>query len=281
MSWSRTDRSKARMVPFITAAIRNDIALGPRRDLAHGENGGLLRRHLARHQALHAEKDAGRGGDRVDGEMRHGAMAPGARAASIVKASAEAMVGPVRTWTLPTGFRVVRWRPYTSSTRGSPSTPAAIMAPRPAQHFFRGLEEEHGGAGQLAPTGGQDLGQGDGDGGVPVVAAGVHDAGGAGGEGRLQDLGERQRVGVRAPGYRLAGQVAPQHAHHAGARHRLHLEPAAWSRSATICAVRCSWKDSSGCRWKSRRSATRPSRRLSASCVQSSRVLLIEILRSM
>jgi hypothetical protein len=54
---------------------------------------------------------------------------------------------------------------------------------------------------------------------VAVVPAGVHHSGRARGEGRLQQLGERERVDVRAPGDGAPGPVSVQHAHHAGAAH--------------------------------------------------------------
>ena len=53
--------------------------------------------------------------------------------------------------------------------------------------------------------------------------------------------------------------------------------PAACSRSATIPAVRCSLNDSSGCRWKSRRSAINASSRLPTSSAQVPRVALIGV----
>ena len=51
--------------------------------------------------------------------------------------------------------------------------------------------------------------------------------------------------------------------------------PAVVRRSAMMCDVRCSVNDSSGWRWKSRRSATMPSRRFATSSPQVPCVLLI------
>jgi hypothetical protein len=93
-------------------------------------------------------------------------------------------------------------------------------------HLLGGLEDEHRGAGHLTPARGEDLRHRDGDGGVTVVSARVHDAGRTGGERRLEQFGEGQRVGVGAPRHRAAGRVPAQHAHHAGAGDaRPHLEP--------------------------------------------------------
>jgi len=88
---------------------------------------------------------------------------------------------------------------------------------RAAQHFLGGLEEEDGRPGHLRAPRGQDVRHRDRDRGVAVVPARVHHARRAGGEGRLEQLGERQRVDVGAPRDGRSGPVTVEHAHHAGA----------------------------------------------------------------
>ena len=128
---------------------------------------------------------------------------------------------------------------------------------------------------------GQDLGQRDRDRGVAVVPARVHHARRARGEGRVEQLGERQRVDVGAPRDGAARPVAVEHAHHAGAADAgPHLELRRVQplgddlRGAPLLMA------SSGWRWKSRRSATRSSARLVISWLHSGRVLLIRALSS-
>ena len=97
---------------------------------------------------------------------------------------------------------------------------------RAAEHFLGGLEEEHRGAGEVRAARRQELGEDDRDGGVTIVAARVHHAGGARAERQVELLGERQRVDVGAPGDRLARPVAAQDADDAGLRHPgAHVEP--------------------------------------------------------
>ena len=62
--------------------------------------------------------------------------------------------------------------------------------------------------------------------GVPVMAAGVHLAGGAAGIGNVVRLAHRQRIHVRPKPHRLVAVAGPQHAHHAGAADAaMHLDP--------------------------------------------------------
>lgn len=74
--------------------------------------------------------------------------------------------------------------------------------------FFGGLEEEAGGAGEGGVVGlgefGEDHGGAEADGGVGIVAAGVHDAGAFGGEGEVCFFGDGQSVHVGADGEDVA-----------------------------------------------------------------------------
>ncbi len=110
MSWSRTDCSKARMVPFITARSGMILPLvpdviWPTVSTAVSCAGTSRATRLCMPRRMLAAA--------VMGSMERCGIAPWPPAplTSTVKASAEAMVGPGRTWTLPTGFSVVRWRP--------------------------------------------------------------------------------------------------------------------------------------------------------------------------
>jgi hypothetical protein len=87
--------------------------------------------------------------------------------------------------------------------------------PGAAQDLLGGLEDEHRRARHLRPPRGEDLGEGDGDGGGSWPQAAYH--AGVGREGRVEDLGEGQGVDVGAPADGAAGPVAVQDADHAGA----------------------------------------------------------------
>ena len=95
--------------------------------------------------------------------------------------------------------------------------------PGAAKHFLRGLEEKHRSSRHLGAPCRQQFRQGNADGDVPVVAAGVHHPRCAGGEGGVEDFGQRQGVDVGAPGDGASRLVALQNANdgcgaaHAGA----------------------------------------------------------------
>ena len=135
------------------------------------------------------------------------------------------MLGPGRTSTWPAGVSVVRWSPYTSSTCGSSSTPAAIIGSAPPIISSAGWKMKTAVPATSRAARGQDLGHRDGDRRMPVVPARVHHARRPRRERRLEPLGERQRVDVGPPGDGAAGAIPVQDADDAGARDaRPHLE---------------------------------------------------------
>ena len=173
---------------------------------------------------------------------------------SIAKSSTAAMSAPRLTPILPTGSGLQRWRPNAAPTPSS--TPSSAHACAPPWPSSAGWKRKRIGAPGFGAASRAATASADRD--VPVVSARVHAAGDRRGVGLRARLLERQRVHVGAQ--QDAGAAPPSSAttpvFPTPARGE---RPIAASRSATMPAVRCSSKASSGCRCRSRRVATRVS----------------------
>ena len=177
-----------------------------------------------RHQVLEPEEDIRRGGHRVDGQMRHGAVPALAHDVDLeVVARGHAGPGPhldvarrgERREMEPVHLVHVRVVQHARRDHRLGT----------ADHLLRGLEDEDGCARHLRAARGHDLGHRDGDRRMPVVAARVHRTLRPGGERCLEPLGERQRVDVGPPCDGAAWPVAVENANHARPRDaRPHLE---------------------------------------------------------
>ena len=100
----------------------------------------------------------------------------------------------------------------------------ALLALR--RSLLRRLEEEDDGSGKAVAESGEDLGRAEEDGGVGVVAAGVHDARDLALVGGVALFLDRQGVDVGAQGHDSPGLAATENAHDAGLRHGVtDLEP--------------------------------------------------------
>ena len=78
----RTSGSKQRTVPFIVAKSGITLNVVPAGELADGEDGRVLRRDLAADDRLQHRDEVRARDDRIDGELRHRAVAALAVAAS-------------------------------------------------------------------------------------------------------------------------------------------------------------------------------------------------------
>ena len=202
----------------------DDVVLGAAHELADGEDGRRVRGDLARDQVLHAEQDVGGGRDRILREVRIGAVAAPAPHLHVEEVGrghrrprADVELAGRRLRRQVQAVDLVDARPFEHARLDHRLGPAEDLLGR--------LEDEHRRPRHLGAMGGQDLGQGDGDRRVAVVAAGVHDAAGAGDERRVELLDQRQRVDVGAPGDGAPRPLATQHADHAGAADaRAHVE---------------------------------------------------------
>ena len=183
--------------------------------LAHGDDGRLLRVDVARDHRLQRHHQAGRRHDGVGRVLRQGAVATRAvqRDGDVVRRRHE---GPVMKHQLARSDAGHVVQGVHGVAVKALKQPLFNHQPRAAGVFFGGLKDQVQRA-RKTPVFGQVLCRHQQHGGVAVVAAGVHHAAVHTGPGVASGFMNGQRVHVSAQAQPLVARAPAQAAHHAGA----------------------------------------------------------------
>src|SRR5579885_2866533 len=195
--------------------VRNDIGGCATVKAANGDNRRIERRDFAADKRLQGHNDLRGGQNRVGAEVRHGAVS------TAPTYSNGELIGTGGQRSRADGH--LADGPPAPKMQPNHRVPVGVFKGAISDHafgaslaLFGGLKEECDVAMQFITMSRQDVGNGEGNGSVAVVAAGVHLARNLRLEGEIVLFLKGQGVNVGTNGERLAWRAAMQHAHDAG-----------------------------------------------------------------